>query len=71
MTNKQLTLVCAVLTALLTVTVIMSFNILKDYENSVKAIQAVDDYINLTEDTGQMDDFLESPEGRTYVKYTR
>lgn len=71
MTNKQLTMVIVALTIILAFSLITSYNILKDYEKSIKAIRAVDDYINLTEDTGQMDDFLESPEGRTYVKYTR
>lgn len=35
------------------------------------AINAVDNYINKTADTGEMDDFLESKEGRTYVKYSK
>lgn len=36
----------------------------------LKATEAVDSYIEKTADTGEMDDFLESKEGRTYVKYS-
>ena len=38
--------------------------------NLLKATEAVDSYIEKTADTGEMDDFLESKEGRTYVKYS-
>lgn len=38
--------------------------------NLLKATEAVDSYIDKTADTGEMDDFLESKEGRTYVKYS-
>ena len=37
----------------------------------LKATEAVDSYIEKTADTGEMDDFLESKEGRTYVKYSK
>lgn len=36
----------------------------------LKATEAVDSYIEKTVDTGDMDNFLESKEGRTYVKYS-
>lgn len=39
--------------------------------NLLKATEAVDSYIEKTADTGEMDDFLESKEGRTYVKYSK
>ena len=39
--------------------------------NLLKATAAVDSYIEKTADTGEMDDFLESKEGRTYVKYSK
>ena len=39
--------------------------------NLQKATEAVDSYIEKTADTGEMDDFLESKEGRTYVKYSK
>lgn len=38
--------------------------------NLLKATEAVNSYIEKTADTGEMDDFLESKEGRTYVKYS-
>lgn len=34
------------------------------------AINAVDNYINKTADTGEMDNFIQSPEGKDYVKYS-
>ena len=37
----------------------------------LKATEAVDSYIEKTADTGEMDDFLESKEGKTYVKYSK
>lgn len=39
--------------------------------NLLKATEAVDSCIEKTADTGEMDDFLESKEGRTYVKYSK
>ena len=39
--------------------------------NLLKATEAVDSYIEKTADTGEMDDFLESKEGRTYMKYSK
>ena len=39
--------------------------------NLLKATEAVDSYIEKTADTGEMDDFLESKECRTYVKYSK
>ena len=39
--------------------------------NLLKATEAVDSYIEKTADTGEMDDFLESKEGITYVKYSK
>lgn len=39
--------------------------------NLLKATEAIDSYIEKTADTGEMDDFLESKEGRTYVKYSK
>ena len=39
--------------------------------NLLKATEAVDSYIEKTADTGEMDDFLASKEGRTYVKYSK
>ena len=39
--------------------------------NLLKATEAVDSYIEKTADTGEMDDFLGSKEGRTYVKYSK
>ena len=39
--------------------------------NLLKATETVDSYIEKTADTGEMDDFLESKEGRTYVKYSK
>lgn len=39
--------------------------------NLLKATEAVDSYIEKTADTGETDGFLESKEGRTYVKYSK
>ena len=39
--------------------------------NLLKATEAVDSYIEKTANTGEMDDLLESKEGRTYVKYSK
>lgn len=36
-----------------------------------RAINAVDNYIEETADTGQMDEFLMSPQGRTYIEHTK
>ena len=36
-----------------------------------QAINAVDNYIEETADTGQMDEFLMSPQGRTYIEHTK
>lgn len=55
---------------MLTISMMTSFKLLKEWETSSKAVHAVDSYINKTMDTGQMDDFLESPEGKTFVEYT-
>lgn len=71
MTNKELTRVIAVLTAILTLSMITSCNILKDYASTHKALNAVDEYIEKTSDTGEMDAFLQSPEGQLYVKYSK
>lgn len=37
----------------------------------LKAVEAVDSYIDKTADTGEMDTFLESEEGRDYVEYSK
>lgn len=37
----------------------------------LKAVEAVNSYINKTADTGEMDAFLQSPEGQLYVKYSK
>ena len=39
--------------------------------SQVQAINAVDNYIEETADTGQMDEFLMSPQGRTYIEHTK
>ena len=36
-----------------------------------QAINAVDNYIEETADAGQMDEFLMSPQGRTYIEHTK
>lgn len=71
MTNIELRRIIAALAAILTLSVITSCSILKDYASHKKAINAVDEYIEKTMDTGEMDDFLESPEGQMYVKYSK
>lgn len=37
----------------------------------LKAVEAVDSYIEKTADTGKMDAFLESEEGRAYVEHSK
>lgn len=71
MTNIELRRIIAALVAILTLSVITSYSILKDYASHKKAINAVDEYIEKTMDTGEMDEFLESPEGQLYVKYSK
>lgn len=71
MTDKDLRRVIAALVAILTLSIITSCSILKDYAYHKKAINAVDEYIEKTMDTGEMDDFFESPEGQMYVKYSK
>lgn len=69
MTNRQLRGLVAALGALLTVSIITSYNILVGYENMAKAVNAVDSYIEKTADTGEMDEFISSMDGETFVKY--
>lgn len=38
--------------------------------NLLKATEAVNSYIEKTADTGEMDEFLQSPEGKMYVEHT-
>lgn len=71
MTNKELKRVIAVLTAILTLSMITSCNVINEYAAHKKAINAVDSYIEKTMDTGEMDEFLQSPEGQLYVKYSK
>lgn len=71
MSNKELRLIVAALAAILTISIITSCNALKDYANYKRACNAVDSYIEKTMDTGEMDEFLESPEGQAYVKYSK
>lgn len=69
MTNRQLRRLVAALGALLTVSIITSYNILIGYENMAKAVNAVDSYIEKTADTGEMDEFISSTDGEAFIKY--
>lgn len=74
MTNKDLRQVIAALVVLLTISVLFSChtsNVAIKNMKAQKAIEAVDAYIEKTADTGEMDEFLESPEGREYIKYSK
>lgn len=71
MSNIELRRIIAALVVVLTLSVITSCNILKDYANHKKALNAIDSYIEQTADTGEMDEFLESPQGQAYVKYSK
>lgn len=71
MEHKELKRLTVVLATILTLITITSCSLLRDYTNYKKAIHAVDAYIEATMDTGEMDEFLESPEGQTYIKYTK
>ena len=43
----------------------------QQYIHAYNAMKTVAEYCDSTADTGEMDDFLESKEGRTYVKYSK
>ena len=64
----------AIYTVIATVSIIQLTSNRNEWEdigrNLLKATEAVDSYIEKTADTGEMDDFLESKEGRTYMKYS-
>ena len=65
----------AVYAVIATVSIIQLTSDRNEWEDTgrglLKATEAVDSYIEKTADTGEMDDFLESKEGRTYVKYSK
>lgn len=85
MTNITLRRVCVVLAVLLAASMLFNCTLSKENisltqdrnkwedagRNLLKATAAVDSFIEKTMDTGEMDEFLESTEGQTYVKYTK
>lgn len=69
MTNKELKFMILALVAVVTVLAISLLNTLDNQIAQEKAINAVVSYINETADTGQMDEFIESPDGVAFAKY--
>lgn len=69
MTNKQLTTMVIVLITMVLFMAIAMANVFNENIAQAKVLDAVDSYINTTADTGEMDEFLESPAGVEFRQY--
>lgn len=68
---KQKNILIIILTILVVLLMSVTTALLVKCGSQSQAINAVDNYIEETADTGQMDEFLMSPQGRTYIEHTK
>ena len=68
---KQKNILIIILTILVVLLMSAITALLVKCGSQSQAINAVDNYIEETADTGQMDEFLMSPQGRTYIEHTK
>jgi flagellar basal body-associated protein FliL len=68
---KQKNILIIILTILVVLLTLAITALLVKCDSQSQAINAVDNYIEETADTGQMDEFLMSPQGRTYIEHTK
>ena len=68
---KQKNILIIILTILVVLLMSVTTALLVKCGSQSQTINAVDNYIEETADTGQMDEFLMSPQGRTYIEHTK
>lgn len=68
---EQKNIIIAILTIIVVILAVTTTFLLVRCDTQAQAINAVDNYIESTADTGEMDEFIQSHQGQIYIEHTK